>query len=487
MFTENGEPEEGVLTTADSSSFSLQDNNSYVIEEHNIDESTADNFAHTDDSTAYIERWTDDETQKLFTFYNDNKQVFLTGTAKRKHLWAMACKTMLLNKTPLSCDMKFRNMKAKYIDICKNSKHEMANDPLFELCEKAFGDDPYVIKSVTEMTDNQKLINFPMVNEQNNSVFLKKYNIGKVDEKVDMMLRLYLKYKKNFQKQYYTRNLWDTIAAEMGEKDGQYWQKRFFNSKQHYICLLEKRKEGCIDINWPYMALYDAIFKDDEEFRRKYSFNSTETTSTTETTENEWLDVEKIALLKYNYDCFDDFQDPNIPKSFLWTEIGRLLDKSPEMCKKMYNEIKNAHYEKYFESPYDLRKRKPLEILCDSVIAKDVELEISRESTGDYDKWKMEETDEMVQFLYDNIEMFKDVICNFVCWGIIAKKLKRSVAVCRRQWEDLVKLYKSILEDKKENPDMQIDWRYIEIFDRIFDYGMDTNLLTGYENLKQSK
>lgn len=446
-------------------------------------------------SSSQNDTWTEDDIKRLLVFYNDNKQTFISGTTKKKHLWTVACKTMLVGKTPTACETQLNNLRTKYIEVCGHiQKGVYVKWPYFELCHQVFHDEKYkpTEEMELEIAAEPQIANVPST-EQNyeNVMVVKKVNSRtSADEKVEMMLNLYLKYKKNFQQEYRRKGLWETIAMELGEDDGEYWQKRFLNYKQHYLRLLDKRRmNGAESINWPYMEFFDKIFEGDEDFNRKYinqEYRMIENQAISEETKLDWDNTEMTVLVKYCYDCFDEFEDRTIPNGFLWNEIGRLLDKTADACKQKYEEMKNEHLDKYIEGGYDLRNRKPIAILFDNIISKEIELQMAkiRNKPEQLELWKMEELDELVQFFYDNIEMYKDLICHYVCWAAIVKKLKRNLQSCKGQWEDLMALYKTILNDKKENPDMQIDWRYIELFDRIFDYGMDINLLTGYDKLK---
>ncbi|XP_026734041.1 uncharacterized protein LOC113498285 [Trichoplusia ni] len=488
---ENGGNEEGVLTTVESienQAIQLQQDTSFIIpdgvpNEIKIEQLQQDN-------------WTEDQTKRLLVFYNDNKQTFITGSTKKNHLWTVACKTMLVGKNPNACDAKLQSLKEKYFEICGHiQKGVYVKWPYFELCHQVFHDESAVItvETLTSPSETQ-VIKVPALQPNNveNVMVVKKVNSrSKVNENVETMLNLYLKYKNNFQQEYWRRGLWVTIASEIGEEDGEYWQKRFLNYKQHYLRLLDKRREsGSEGINWPYMDLFDKIFEGDEEFHRKYlsdEYRMIESEAISETEPppevEDWNTTEVTVLVKYCYDCFDEFEDPTIPNNFLWNEIGRLLDKTAEACKEKYQELKKQHLEKYIEGGYDLRNRNPMAILFDNIISKEIQVQIAKimNKPEQLEVWKTDELDELVQFFYDNIEMYKDLICHFVCWAAVIKKLNRNLQSCRSQWEDLLSLYKTILNDKKENPDMQIDWRYIEVFDRIFDYGMDANLLDGYE------
>lgn len=465
----------------------------YIIEEDLGDgESAEEQDIAQATEQASNEVWLDDEIKRLVVFYIDNKDTFLSGTTKKTHLWAVACKTMLAGKHPISCEVKLRQLKSKYAEACMYGG--AVEFPYYDLCHRAFHDDSYVKMCLNDLNQiNQVTMNLPVNNvvNQDGILVVKKVNtVQNRDEQVEAMLNSYIKHKAYFQKQYNSqKGIWEAIAMDLGEEDVDYWHKRFLNFKQHYIRMVCKRKEsGAESINWPYIKYFDQIYGDDEEFIRKYLENDSNTvngpTTTQENNDNSWLDVETTFLVKYYFDCFNEFLDRTIPNKFLWQEVGRLLDKSPESCEKKFNELKNEHFDQLIQSGYDLANRIPLAILFDNIIAREVEIEVK--NSGNYtDEWKMEEIDELVQYLYENIDMLKDTVCYYVCWAVLARKLNRSITSCRKQWNGLTTLYKSILEDKKENPDMQIDWRYIDLFDRIFDYGMDSNLLDGYEKLKE--
>ncbi|KAJ2951214.1 hypothetical protein O0L34_g5607 [Tuta absoluta] len=506
---ENGTPIEnndGVISTINPEQLQqLREN--FVIEELPsdtqyveavVDSETTDNDqSASTEETSGKERWLDEETEKLLIFYIDNKQAFQNPALKNKHLWAVACKTMLIGKSSTSCEMKVRNLKRKYsllhLDYVKNNNNPKVW-PFYDICHQAFHDDSFVQKILKENVNEKKVvIDIPGVSavqpEQDGTVHLKK-SVKSPDEKVRQMLALYIQYKTDNANDYlWHKKVWEKIAQQIGE-DAEFWHKRFLNYKQHYIRMLDKRKEsGFKTINWPYMAMYDEIFKDDADFIRKYGAPCTENITVKHPTQllqnlNEWNNTEKTVLIKYYFDCLDEFQDPSIPNGFLWNEVGRLLDKKPEKCREKYEELRKEHLQQYCAGGYNLQQRNPIGILFDNIISRQVEImfyEPSKYPSAAEMQWAVEKTDEMVQFLFDNIVLFKDPICHFVCWAAVAEKLKEKIHSCKEMWNDLTGLYKTILKDKQEDSDLQIDWRYIDIFDRIFDYGMDTKLLEGYE------
>lgn len=435
--------------------------------------------------------WTDEEINHLLIFYIDNKISFTSGETERNHLWAVACKTMIVGKNPAACEAKLKSLQESYIEgrwFQKNGINTVV--PFQELCHQAFHDEnsDNAQFQIEIMEPDIQEIQPVEVPEENIPVLNTIINTkAPADEKVKHLLELYLKYKKSFQKEHYPkRDLWDIIAKEIGEDDGVYWQKRFLNYKQHYVNMLAKRESGG-SIKWPYMDLFDKIFEGDLEFKRKYvdgqSESQTIKVDTVKKNPNQWNDTEVTVLAKYCYDCFDEFLDDSIPKNFLWTEIGRLLDRPPALCKNKYNQLKNHHYDKYIEGSYEIRERKPFQIIFDNIIYKEVEMKLRSDKAIPVDVWNNDDIDELVQFMYQNIEMFKDHVCHMVCWGAIARKLRKDIRICKKKWEDLLILYKNILEDKKEDPSLQINWRYIDLFDRIYDYGMDSNLLTASEAL----
>uniref|UniRef100_A0A1E1WCN3 Myb-like domain-containing protein n=1 Tax=Pectinophora gossypiella TaxID=13191 RepID=A0A1E1WCN3_PECGO len=495
---ENATTEDGsVVTTIDQSQLQqLQEN--YILEEvpteDHIENIETTEVEIPDDPGVTKDRWLHEETKRLLIFYIDNRESFQNSAATKKHLWSVACKTILNGKNVTSCEMKLRHMKKKYshlrLDATRN-KVDPKTWPYYELCHQAFHDDTYVKMMLTEnsVADERQATNIPASKLDDGTVVIKKMN--KVpDEKVKHMLELYLQHKKESGKDYlWQKHVWDKIALELGE-DGDYWHKRYLNYKQHYIRMLEKQQEsGFQNITWPYMKLFEQIYAGDEEFTQKYG-QSVEANVDTDPNdmnfvEFEWDETEKTVLIKYYFDCFDEFQDRTIPNSFLWNEIGRLLDKTPESCKEKYEELKTSHINLYLEGGYNLRSRKPIAILFDNIISKEVQIKLQPSAPNPNLNWPTEKTDEFVQFLFDNMEMFKDPICYYVCWAVAALKLEENVQNCKDQWSDLTTLYKSILNDKKEDPDLQIYWRYIDIFDRIFDYGMDTNFLEGYDQPAQ--
>lgn len=439
------------------------------------------------------EKWHEDDIKRLITFFIDNKETFLSGTTKKIHLWVVACKTMLTDKKPISCEVKFNSLKKKYLQMCLDKQKGLnVTWPLYDLCHQAFHDDSYIKMSLNEANPNLVTINVPVQNviNQDGVIVVKKIESDQnKDAKVESMLNLYLRYRMMHKGHNMPRGMWDSIARELGEEEAEYWHKRFLNFKQHYIRLVYKRKEcGHEAINWPYMPYFDQIYSEDADFQQKFcqsEDNSQETTSLLlESADKLWNDTEKTFLVKYYFDCFNEFQDPTIPKKFLWHEVGRLTNKGPDPCKQKYEKLKNAHFEKLQKEGYNLLERTPIEILFDNIIAKEVKLELQKEE--DTTKvWKIEQMDELVQYIY-NSEMVKDSVCYFVCWAVLAKKFQKSISACKNQWDEMTEVYKKCLEDKKEYPDIQISWRYIDLFDRIFDYGMDTNLLNGYKR-NQSK
>ncbi|KAI5639478.1 hypothetical protein NE865_07978 [Phthorimaea operculella] len=512
---ENGTPIEstdGVISTIDSEQLQqLREN--YVIEELPSDtqyaEAVVDSETTDNDQSASAEeyagkeRWLDEETEKLLIFYMDNKQAFQNPAMKNKHLWTVACKTMLIGKTPTSCEMKMRNIKRKYcllhLDFLKNNNNPKVW-PFYDLCHQCFHDDGFLQKMMKENVDERKFATevsglSAVQPEQDGTIVLKKSSKSP-DEKVSQMLQLYLRYKTDHSNEYlWHKKVWEQITLQLGE-DAEFWHKRFLNFKQHYIRMLDKRKEsGSNSINWPYMAIYDEIFKDDPDFIRKYGAPFSENVAVQEPPQpisipnlNDWNNTEKTVLIKYYFDCLDEFQDPSIPDGFLWNEVGRLLDKKPEKCREKYVELRREHLELYCSGGYNYQQRTPIQILFDNIISRQVEkmfYEPSKYPSAAEMQWEVEKTDEMVQFLFDNIVLFKDPVCHFVCWAAVAEKLDENVHSCKEMWNDLTGLYKTILNDKKEDSDLQVDWRYIDIFDRIFDYGMDTKLLEGYEKKDQ--
>lgn len=469
-----------------------------VYIEQNPDESDNDDLIEPDPDEQPTE-WSAYDSQRLLTFYTDNKETFVAGTTKRKFLWSVACKTMLMGKTPYSCESHLNMLMRKYAEALIEERNGKTVDwdswPL-NFAQQAFQDDAAVQDIIQELSTQHETI-VPDLPVDESSLLVKRSAPRSVgDEKVITMLQLYLSHKnslKNVQKDVWQRGLWETIAMELGdENDAEYWHKRFLNFKHNYIRLLEKRQAtGPESISWPYMGLFDQIFANDVEFQRKYKLFNIQIESdqaVQSIPQNVWNSTEITILAKYYFDCFDEFQDPTIPKSFLWNEVGRLLDKNPDRCKAKYESLKNEHFEKHLSENYVLANRIPVEIIFDTIISRETEIELGKPDPSSVSdqlvQWKTEELDEMVQMICNRTELFKDRVCYYVCWALIARKLKRTVQSCRNQMDELITLYRTILADKKENPDMQIDWRYIELFDRIYDYGMDQNLLAGYETLK---
>lgn len=494
IFTEDGANEEGVLTTIQNieEGHVEQLPQNYIIEEaevHNEDELTV-----TVDQNVTKERWLDEEIKRLLIFYIDNKETFQNGVTRKKHLWTIACKTMLTGKHPNACEMKLRNMKRKYallrMDQIKNKSQDYLRWVYYNLCHQAFHDDSFVKTLIEGNSFTREVVNPSVQLEEVVSTAGKKYRAA--DKKVEQMLASYLVHKRRCPKDHlWQKNFWIKTAIELGE-DSEYWHKRFLNFKQHYIRMIEKRKEsGEETIYWPYMSVFDDIYGDDREFQQRYGTNPVRDLNNQLITPLkvevaapvlvlDWNDTEKTVLVKYCFDCYDEFQDPTIPNTVLWNEVGRLLDKNPDDCKQKYQDLQEDHLQLYLDGGYDLRSRKPLPILFDNIISKETAQQLAKNDI-DSVTWETDAIDILVNFFYDNIEIFKDSVCHFVCYAAVAKKLSTSIQRCRRQWEDLVILYRSILEYKKEDSDLQIDWRYIDIFDRVFDYGMDTKLLDGYE------
>ncbi|KAI8425717.1 hypothetical protein MSG28_011514 [Choristoneura fumiferana] len=462
----------------------LQDDGSYLIEQPGTeleeDDVMEEEYAWSRD------KWTDEETKRLLVFYVDNKAAFQAGSTRKKHLWTVACKTMLSSKQHNSCEMKLRNLKRKYLQLrVEQEKGFNVIWPYYQLCHQAFHDDKFVNDAVecSRRNSQTKAISIPTIkpNDDKGIVIVKKVNKNTGDSNVEAMLTLYLK-NKGLNYKSKQKALWQSIAMQLGVEDGDYWHKRFLNFKNNYIRLLEKRNsEGPESISWPYMHLFDQIYEGDEDFQKRHGPQQAQVAQPVtrvyqpiqqvkpETFDHIWNATELLVLVKYYFDCYQEFHDKTIPNSFLWNEVGRLIDKSPDSCKAKFEELRKEHLKKYLEGGYELRTRAPLAILFDNIISKDVQHEILTKTVKSVEMWKTEELDEVVQFCYENAEVFKDPICYFVCWAALSLKLSRGVVAIRRQWTELTELYKSILEDKKDNPDMQIDWRYIELFDCIFD------------------
>ncbi|KAG7297010.1 hypothetical protein JYU34_019936 [Plutella xylostella] len=492
---ENGGNEEGVVTTIENmeqvSDGSVQQ---IYIEEANAIETMNEELTPDEPDEETGENWTHYEIKRLLVFYIDNKEAFITGATQKDFLWSVACKTMLVGKSPYSCNSKLQGLKKVYAkSLFDQNKGVSVTWHWFKMAHQAFHDDEFVETTLKELAQQEKL--------QAQAVFTQRKvqaNRSVVDEKLMMVLKLYIKHKKNIknvQKEFWSQGIWETIALEMGEDDAEYWHRRFLNFKHNYIRLLDKRRaNGPQGINWPYMALFDEIYANDEEFQQKYQYRPEPPVASVNAgpvavlNQNQWNDTENIVLVKYCFDCFDEFQDPTIPDNFLWNEVGRLLEKNAQTCKQKYEEMRNKHLDKYIAGSYDMSSRVPLDILYDNLISRTIEAEmvqlINTNKPASALTWKTAEIDDLAQFFYETIEMYKDPVCYYVCWAAIVKKLKKPLNNCRTQWLELVTLYRTILDDKKENPDMQIDWRYIELFDRLFDYGMDERLLEGYETIK---
>lgn len=460
----------------------------------NIEESEED-YALTDvqNDGQINEEWQEEDVHKLLKIYVDNLENIQSGTTTNQRLWEVACRTIFRDKDPTLCEIGLLSLKQKYAEILANYQKTGVFEewPYNDLCHQAFQNDYYVKEFVNESIKDKEIktkTNDTKINEDGvlilNKQATNRTSKNPIDEKVEQMLNLYLKYKDVYHKKSYNRGFWNKIAMEMGKEDAEYWQKRFLNFKQHYIRMLHRRYEvGPEKINWPYMKMFDQIFEGDERFKNKYAATSLDETNYKE--DKNFNETEQTVLVKYCFDCFHEFQDTTIPNKFLWHEIGRLLEKNPELCKEKYKEMKTEHFKTLMEGEYDVANRIPSAIILDNIIARENDIELKKHSKNEESgTWSIGKTDELVQFFYDNIELFKDSVCYYVCWSMVAEKLQKNMYSCKKQWEKLTALYKSILEDKKENPDMQINWKYIDVFDRIFDYGMDTDLLEGYENVK---
>lgn len=446
--------------------------------------------------TPVKDRWTEDETNALLTFYIDNKDAFLNGITKKKFLWNACCSTILKNKNAATCEMKLHNIKRKFIQVHAESGGN-TNWPFYNLCNQAFFDDELEFNSnpnsYTQDESSAPVKVHKTINE-NGIVIIKKVDSTKsyADEKVVALLQLYLEHKnsmKHLPKELWQKGLWESIATRLGTESPDYWHRRFMNFKQNYIRLLDRRQEsGAQSITWPYLSYFDEIYKDDVEFKKKYSNIPSYSTGVRGKPivigEPEWYMTEMTVLAKYVFDCFSEFCDPTIPDKFLWSEVGRLLDRNPELCEKKYQQLKEQHLKDCSDGSYVLKTRTPLDIIFDNIISKEVALELEN-ANEPAEEWKTHEIDVIVQFVYKNIEMLKDPICFNVCWACLAIKMERSIPSCKGQWDILVALYESILKDKKENSEMEIDWRYIEIFDKIFDYGTDHTLLNGFQTVKR--
>lgn len=449
--------------------------------------------------------WDDEDTKRLLQFYNDNKQSFLlSGATPQKHLWTVACKTMLIGKDPDTCNSKLAELKSKYGEVrAYSEKGIYVKWPLLDLCHQAFYDDITFKSSDIEVStpkiavlkqETVRKVESKTIKQINTTP---KTNYRTADEKVIEMLTLYLKYKHKFQQEHWSKEIWETIALEMGQADeAEYWHKRFLNYKLHYVSLLAKQNEtGVISTSWPYMNLFDKIYGDDPVFHKKNFNRSPDLEMTASKTpaeiqaefENDWNTTHITVLGKYYIDSYSEFEDPTIPDMFLWTEVGRLLDKKPENCRNKYAELRDEHIEKYLSGEqYDLQNRTAIDIILDHIIAKDVKKVFSQATTvNSFENWETDQIDELVHFLFENVALFKDTICYFVCFEAVSKKINEDINSCKRQWDELVTLYNSILMDKKDDPDMQIDWSYIDTFDRIFDYGMDVNFIKGYGDSSQ--
>ncbi|KAF2894147.1 hypothetical protein ILUMI_12024 [Ignelater luminosus] len=67
------------------------------------------------------DHWNDDDIRLLLQIYDDNKEKFRDSTIKKKDLWKQIA--LLIGKTDVSCDRKFRNLKGTYIKLLRR-KHK---------------------------------------------------------------------------------------------------------------------------------------------------------------------------------------------------------------------------------------------------------------------------------------------------------------------------------------------------------------------------
>ncbi|XP_050672164.1 uncharacterized protein LOC126970352 [Leptidea sinapis] len=460
----------------------------YVIEDSGESESADElDLAQASDQYA-AEQWLDEEIRRLIVFYLDNKETFQSGTTKKKHLWAVACKTMLLGRQPLSCEYKLRKLREQYFESCgERQKGNILQWPFYNLCHQAFNNENQVDIYFNDTSAQRATNNIANEIGEIQSFKIEEthtINAGPLQSSdnanVEKMLQTYIQWRNVYKN---NKGIWEKIAMEMGAKDVEYWQKRFLNYKQYYACMLLKRdQKGPDSITWPYMKYFDEIFANDVEFENKYTLKDTQVI------ENEqWHDTEKTFLIKYFFDCFHEFQDPTIPDDFLWHEVGRLLNKEPNVCKDTFEDLKKDHYRKLLQDTYVLGNRVPIEIIFDCIISKETEIELEKPWQELNDELHIDKLDVLVQFISEHLIMFKDSVGYYVCWALAAKKINCGIPVCRKQWQNLTALYKNILIDKKENPDLDIDWRYIDAFEKIFDHGNDVNLLNGYDRLKKKK
>ncbi|KAI8425712.1 hypothetical protein MSG28_011514 [Choristoneura fumiferana] len=488
----------------------LQDDGSYLIEQPGTeleeDDVMEEEYAWSRD------KWTDEETKRLLVFYVDNKAAFQAGSTRKKHLWTVACKTMLSSKQHNSCEMKLRNLKRKYLQLRVEQEKGF----------NAFHDDKFVNDAVecSRRNSQTKAISIPTIkpNDDKGIVIVKKVNKNTGDSNVEAMLTLYLK-NKGLNYKSKQKALWQSIAMQLGVEDGDYWHKRFLNFKNNYIRLLEKRNsEGPESISWPYMHLFDQIYEGDEDFQKRHGPQQAQVAQPVtrvyqpiqqvkpETFDHIWNATELLVLVKYYFDCYQEFHDKTIPNSFLWNEVGRLIDKSPDSCKAKFEELRKEHLKKYLEGGYELRTRAPLAILFDNIISKDVQHEILTKTVKSVEMWKTEELDEVVQFCYENAEddesydergfmkrskrrtgdskSFK--ILEFyqknkekfaspnrkklALWEILARDIGMSAAQCAHRFRNLKQVYTKYVQREINKPEKPILWPYYAHCKKVFGY-----------------
>ncbi|KPJ05812.1 hypothetical protein RR46_01241 [Papilio xuthus] len=401
----------------------------------NVEESVDYTLNNIKTNTHINEEWQEEDVHKLLKLYVDNLNNIESGTTTNQRLWEVACRTIFKDKDPTLCEIGLLSLKQKYAEILANYQKNgvMEAWPYNEICHRAFHNDYYVKEFVNENANNKE----PEINikpteaskiNEDGVLIINKPGMGRppkhaIDEKVEHMLNLYLKYKDAYNKKNLYKSIWNKIAMEMGEEDAEYWHKRFLNFKQHYIRMLHRRYEvGPDKINWPYMKIFDQIFDGDERFKSKYEVKHNDEINSHIEDKN-FNETERTVLVKYCFDCFHEFQDSTIPNKFLWHEIGRLLEKNPELCKEKYKEMKSEHFKTLMNGEYDIMNRIPSAIILDNIIARENQIQLKNPRKDEEYGWSIGKIDEL------------------------------------------------------------INWKYIDVFDRIFDYGMDINLLEGYENI----
>lgn len=125
--SKNGESEDTAMETVEQSDQYLQNNAVVIQEDKYVIEEINESDVITKDVLDSDQEWLDEETKKLLIFYTDNKEAFLSGTTKRKHLWDVACRTMLHGKNHFSCESKLKDLIKRYSEVIAEKRREKRN------------------------------------------------------------------------------------------------------------------------------------------------------------------------------------------------------------------------------------------------------------------------------------------------------------------------------------------------------------------------